>query len=183
MRTRLNTGANWMSHYRIRTKSAGSVFRKQWHVLWLVLAVLFVPFLLTALVIVKQFWSEHPQKLAADRDVHLNVTKLHTNRLRMFETAVSGHNVQFVVERTQGQNVHVAVAACRYCYRERRSNRVRDGAVICGRCSSSMDFAPFKATVYVNRCNLAEIPHQQTQQTLTVMARDIAQTITKLAQP
>ena len=45
-----------------------------------------------------------------------------------------------------------------------------------------MDFEPSKATDHTNSCNLVEIPHRQTQQTLTVMARDIAQTVTKLAQ-
>ena len=171
-----------MSHHRIRTKAAGSSLREQWHVLWPVLAVLAVPLLLTALVIVKVFWSEHPRKLAADQDLHLSVAKLQMNRPHLFETSVSGHSVRFVVERTQSQDVHVAVAACRFCYRERRSNRVQDDAVMCGRCRSSMDFEPSKATDHANSCNLVEIPHRQTQQTLTVMARDIAQTVTKLAQ-
>jgi len=65
-----------MSHHRIRTKSIGSSLREQWHVLWPVLAVLAVPLLLTALVIVKVFWSEHPRKLAADQDLHLSDAKL-----------------------------------------------------------------------------------------------------------
>ncbi len=171
-----------MSHHRIRTRSTDSSLRKQWHVLWPVLAFLAVPLLLTALVMVKAFSSGHPQKLAAGRDLHLDVAGLPMNRLHLFQTTVSGHNVQFVVERTQGQIVHVAVAACRFCYRERRSNQVQDGAVICGRCRSSMDFESSEAAGHANRCNLVEIPHQQTQQALTVMAHDIAQTVTKLAQ-
>ena len=171
-----------MSHHRIRTKAAGSSLREQWHVLWPVLAVLAVPLLLTALVIVRVYWSEHPRKLAADQDLHLSVAKLQMNRPHLFETTVSGKIVRFVVERTQGQNVHVAVAACRFCYRERRSNQVQDGVVMCGRCRNPMDFEPSMATGHANSCNLVEIPHRQTQQTLTVMARDIAQTVTKLAQ-
>ena len=170
-----------MSHHRITTKSTGSPLRKQWHVLWPVLAVLAVPLLLTALVIAKVFWSEHPRKLAADQDLHFSVAKLQMNRPHLFEMSVSGHSVRFVVERTQSQDVHVAVAACRFCYRERRSNHMQDGAVMCGRCRSSMNFEPSKATDHANICNLVEIPHRQTQQTLTVMARDIAQTVTKLA--
>jgi hypothetical protein len=147
-----------------------------------VLAVLAVPLLLTALVIVRVYWSEHPRKLAADQDLHLSVAKLQMNRPHLFETTVSGKIVRFVVERTQGQNVHVAVAACRFCYRERRSNQVQDGVVMCGRCRNPMDFEPSMATGHANSCNLVEIPHRQTQQTLTVMAREIAQTVTKLAQ-
>ncbi len=171
-----------MSHHRIKPKSANDSLRRDWRLLWPVLVILAIPLSLTALVIVKLLWTDHPQKLVAGDDLHLETDKLRPNRLHLFETEVSGHSVRFVVERTQSQSVHVAVAACRFCYHERRSNQVQDGAVICGRCRSSMDFESSEAAGHANSCKLAEIPHQQTQQTLTVMARDIAQTVTKLAQ-
>ena len=171
-----------MSHPRIKPKSYGSSLRKDWRVFWPVLAVLAVPLLITVLVMVATFWAGHPQKLAANRDLQLDLAKMHVNQLRLFETSVSGEKVRFVVERTPDNTVHVAVAACKFCYRERHSNRVQDGTVVCGRCRSSMDFESFKATDHANSCRLAEIPHLQTQQSLTVMARDVAQTITKLAQ-
>jgi len=171
-----------MSHHRIKPKSDGSSLRKDWRVFWPVLAVLAVPLLITVLVMVATFWAGHPQKLAANRDLQLDVAKMHVNQLHLFETSVSGDKVRFVVERTQDSTVHVAVAACKFCYRERHSNRVQDGVVLCARCNGSMNFESTKAHGRANSCDLSEIPHQQTPQTLTVLARDIAQTVTKLAQ-
>lgn len=171
-----------MSHHRIKPKSASISLRKDWRVFWPVLAVLAVPLFLTALVIVKTSWPVRPQKLAAGQDLRLNISKLRRNQLLLFETSISGERVRFVVERTRDNTVHVAVAACKFCYRERRSNRVQDGVVLCARCNGSMNFESTKARGHANSCNLSEIPHQQTPQTLTVLARDITQTATKLAQ-
>lgn len=171
-----------MSHHRIKPKSDGISLRKDWRVFWPVLAVLAVPLLITVLVMVATFWAGHPQKLAANRDLQLDVVKLRVNQLHLFETSVSGENVRFVVERTPDNTVHVAVAACKFCYRERRSNRVQDGTVLCARCNGSMNFESTKAGGHANSCDLSEIPQRQTPQTLTVLARDIAQTVTKLAQ-
>jgi len=171
-----------MSHYRIKPKPANYSLRRDWRLLWPVLVIFAIPLFLTALVMVKTLWTDHPQKLVAGEDLHLETDKLSPHRLHLFETEVSGHSVRFVVERTQSQNVQVAVAACRFCYRERGLSRVQDGAVICGRCRNPMDFSPLKATGLANSCNLVEIPHRQTQQTLTVTARDIAQTVAKLVQ-
>lgn len=170
-----------MSHHRIKPKSDISL-RKNWRVFWPVLAVLAVPLLITVLVMVATFWAGHPQKLAANRDLQLDVVKLRVNQLHLFETSVSGEKVRFVVERTPDNTVHVAVAACKFCYRERRSNRVQDGVVLCARCNGSMNFESTKAGGHANSCDLSEIPHQETTRTITVLARDIAQTVTKLAQ-
>ena len=171
-----------MSHHRIKPKSDSIFLRKDWRVFWPVLAILAVPLLITVLVMVATFWAGHPQKLAANRDLQLDLAKLHVNKLHLFETSVSGQEVRFVAERTQDNTVHVALAACKFCYRERRSNRVQDGTVLCARCNGSMNFESTKARGHANSCDLSEIPHRQTPQTLTVLARDIAQTVTKLAQ-
>ncbi|MHB2010004.1 MAG: Fe-S-containing protein [Acidobacteriaceae bacterium] len=170
-----------MSHHRIKPKSDDISLRKDWRVFWPVLAVLAVPLLITVLVMVATFWAGHPQKLAANRDLQLDIAKLRVNQLHLFETSVSGEKVRFVVERTQDNTVHVAMAACKFCYRERHSNRVQDGVVLCARCNGSMNFESTKARGRANSCDLSEIPHQQTPQTLTVLTRDIAQTVTKLA--
>lgn len=171
-----------MSHHRIKPKSDGISLRKDWRVFWPVLAVLAVPLLITVLVMVATFWAGHPHKLAANRDLQLNIVKLRVNQLHLFETSVSGEKVRFVVERTPDNTVHVAVAACKFCYRERRSNRVQDGVVLCARCNGSMNFESTKAGGHANSCDLSEIPHQETTRTITVLAREIAQTVTKLAQ-
>ena len=171
-----------MSHHRIKPKSVAISLHKDWSVFWPVLAVLAVPLLITVPVMVATFWAGHPQKLAANRDLQLDVAKLRVNQLHLFETSVPGEKVRFVVERTQDNTVHVAVAACKFCYRERHSNRVQDGVVLCGRCNGSMNFESTQARRRTNSCDLSEIPHQQTPQTVTVLARDIAQTVTTLAQ-
>lgn len=171
-----------MSHHRIKRKLDGISLRMDWRRFWPVLVVFAVPVLITVFVMVATLWAGHPQKVAANQDLHLDVARFRVNKLHLFETSASGEKVRFVVERTRDNTVHVAIAACKFCYRERHSNRVQDGAVICGRCRSSMDFESSKAAHDANNCNLIEIPQQHAQQCLTIMARDIAQTITKLAQ-
>lgn len=171
-----------MSHHRIKPKPERYSLRKNWRIFWPVLAVFAFPILLIALVIVKTSWPYHSQKLAAGRDLHLDIAKLRPNHLYLFEMSVSREKVRFVVERAQDNTIHVALAACPFCYRERRANRVQDGAVFCRRCNGSMDFAFTKTKERMNSCDLSEIPHQQTAQTLTVLARDIAQTVTRVAQ-
>ena len=171
-----------MSHQRIKSKPGCISLRKDWRVFWPILAILAVPVLLTVMAIVATFWVGHLQKLAANRDLQLDVAKLRANKLHLFETSVSGEKVHFVVERTEDNTVHVALAACRFCYRERHSNRVQDGVVLCARCNDSMNFESIKARGRANSCDLSEIPHRQTSQTLAVLARDIAQTVTKQTQ-
>jgi uncharacterized membrane protein len=164
-----------MSRHRIKSKPAGYSFRKNLQVFWPVMAILAVPLFLMAVVMVKTLWSEHPQTLAGGRDIRLDIATLRPNQLHLFETSVSGEKVRFVVERTEDNTIHVALAACAFCYRDRRSNRVQDGAVFCDRCRSTMGFASAKPGGHAKSCDLVEIPHQQTAQTLTVLARDIAQ--------
>lgn len=105
-----------------------------------------------------------------------------SHHLRLFETSVSGQKVRFVVERMQDNTIHVALAACPFYYRQRRSNRVQDGAVICGRCKGPMDFAATKTAARAHSCDLSEIQPQQSGQTLIIQARGIAQAVTRLAQ-
>ena len=171
-----------MNRYRSKSKARDYSLRKDWRLFWPVLVILAVPLFLTALVIVKTSWPVRSQKLLAGQDLHLNIAKLRLNQLHLFETNVSGQKVRFVVERTQDNTIHVALAACRFCYRERRSNRIQDGAVICSRCNGSMDFVSAKTGRRTNSCDLSEVPHQQSTQTLTVLALDIAQTVTRLSQ-
>ncbi len=171
-----------MSHHRIKGKSGGYSLRKDWRIFWPVLAVLAVPLFLMALVIVKMSWPYHSRKLPAGQDLRLEISKLRPNQLHLYETTVSGEKVRFVVERTQDNTIHVALAACPFCYRERHANRVQDGAVMCDRCKGPMDFASAKPGAHANNCDLSEIPHQQTAQNLTILARDITQTATRLAQ-
>lgn len=104
-----------MTRYRIKPKSRGYSLCKDWRTFWPVLAVFAAPLLLALLVFVKISWTQHPKKLPAGQDLHLNISKLRTNRLHLFETSVSGEKVQFVVERMRDRAVHVAVAACPFC--------------------------------------------------------------------
>lgn len=172
-----------MSHHRIKPKSRSGSLRNDWHVFWRpVLAVLAIPLLLTCLAAVTTFWRGHLQKLAPGMDLHLDIAKLRPNRLRLFETSVSGQKVRFVVERTPDNTVHVALATCKFCYLGRRLNRAQDGMIVCARCNGTMNFESTKARGRANSCDLSEIPHRQTAQTLTVLARDIVQQATKLAQ-
>ena len=169
-----------MTPYRIKPKHRSYSLRRDWRTFGPVLAVFAVPLLIALLVLVKVSWTERPQKLPAGQDLHLNISKLRTNHLHLFETNIAGEKVQFVVERTEDNAVHVAVAACPFCYRSRRSNRVQDGVVMCARCNGPMSFESKTTNGGANSCDLAEIPHSQTAQTLTVLRRDIAQTVEKL---
>jgi len=171
-----------MNRYRTKSKARDYSLRKDWRMFWPVLAILAVPLLLTALALVKTSWPVRPQKLLVGQDLHLNISKLRPNQLHLFETNVSGQQVRFVVERMQDNTIHVALAACPFCYRERRSNRIQDGAVICSRCNGSMEFASTEVAANANSCDLSEIPHRVSARTLTVLARDVAQTITRLGQ-
>lgn len=78
-----------MTRYRIKPKSRIYSLRKDWRTFWPVLAIFAVPLLLALLVLVKISWTQHPKKLPAGQDLHLNISKLRTNRLHLFETSVS----------------------------------------------------------------------------------------------
>lgn len=171
-----------MSHHQIKRRSGNYSLRENWRIFWPVLAVFAVPLLLTAFVIVKTSWPYHAHKVPAGQNLRLIAAKLHPNQLHLFETSISGQKVRFVVERTQDNTIHVALAACRFCYRERHSNQVRDGAVFCDRCRGSMDFAAAKTVERANSCDLVEVQHQQSGRNVTIQARDITQIIAELAQ-
>jgi uncharacterized membrane protein len=102
--------------------------------------------------------------------------------LHLFEANASGQKVKFMVQRTPDQIVHVAVASCRACYRNRSSHFAKNGELICGKCEEAMVFESKPQNASSNHCALVEVPHAETDRDLTVLSRDVVEEAAKLPQ-
>jgi Membrane iron-sulfur containing protein FtrD-like len=100
-------------------------------------------------------------------------SKLRSPQLRLFETSASGQKVKFIVQRTPDQIVHVAVASCRACYRNRDSHYALNGEMICGQCKEAMDFESKVQKARTNHCALVEVPHTESGGDVAVLVRDV----------
>jgi hypothetical protein len=160
-----------------------------WNLLWPVWGLCAGLLLLVAIGIVQVYVASLPNKsdvplvvLDHDRDIRLDPAKLRLSEVHLFETSVSGEKIQFVVERTQSNTIHVAIASCRLCYRGHNNNYVRKGKMICSECNGSMPFEVNDRNPFKNACALVEVPHTETNREVTVLPRDGLAQITKTIQ-
>jgi uncharacterized membrane protein len=169
-----------MSNHRISHKRLKASLRSDWHVLWPVWAICSILLLFAVFVMVREYRVDLPQAsdipvvaLDQGRDLHLDVSRLNSQRLHLFEARASGQRVKFVVQQTPDQTIHTALASCRACYRSRNRHYARQGQMMCGECNMPMNFGSQSKQASSNSCALVEIPHTETDRDITVSARDV----------
>ena len=169
-----------MSSRRIRVKHTTTPRRGGWYALWPVWALCAVLLLMVAFGAVWDYLASRPQKsdiplvaLGDGRDLHLDPGNLKPGQLHLFEASASGRKVKFLVERTKEKAVHVALASCRACYRSHDLHYAKNGEMICGKCKEPMVFESKSRTAGANKCDLAEVPHTETNRDVVVLTRDI----------
>jgi uncharacterized membrane protein len=178
-----------MNNHPITRKHPGSRHNGGWHVLWPVWALCTILLAFGIFVIVREYREDLPQKsdvqvvaLSDGQDLHLDSRNLVSPQLHLFEASTSRQKVKFVVQRTPDQIVHVAVASCRVCYKNRNSHYAKNGEMICGKCEEAMDFESKGRQARTNHCALVEIPHAETGHEVTVLVRDVLAEVAKLSQ-
>jgi uncharacterized membrane protein len=145
--------------------------------------------LFAAYVLVGEYRADLPQKsdtpvvaLAEGQNVHIDSRKLGSGQQHLFEAKATGQDVKFIVERTPDQVVHVAVASCSSCYRNRKSHYARNGKLICGQCKEAMDFESKGRQARTDHCALVEVPHSESDGEVAVLVRDVVAQTAKLPQ-
>lgn len=178
-----------MSNYRISRTRGKASLRGDWHALWPVWALCTVLLLFGVFVVVMEYRAGLPQKsdipvvvLKEGQDLHLDRSKLSSSQLRLFEANASGQRAKFIVQQTGDRIVHVAVASCRACYRNRDSHYVRKGEIICGLCKKAMIFDANGQMVSTDHCALVKAHHVESDREVTVLARDVLAQAAKLPQ-
>jgi uncharacterized membrane protein len=145
--------------------------------------------LFAVFVFVREYREDLPQKsdvsvvaLAEGQNLHLDQRNLSSPQLHLFEASTSGQKVKFLVQRTPDQIVHVAVASCRACYKNRSSHYAKNGEMICGKCEHSMNFESKGQQANTNHCALVEIPHSESDHDVAVLVRDVLAEAARLSQ-
>ena len=156
-----------MSHHRIKRVPSVSNSLGTWHVLWPVWAICSFLLLLGVFVVVREYRAELPKKsdipviaVKEGEDLHLDSKKLDSRDLHLFEVSSSGKKVKIVVQQTDDQSVHVAIASCRACYRNRDHHYAKQGQMMCGKCDGPMKFESKDQKTDTNSCALVEISSQ-----------------------
>ena len=173
-----------MSHHRIKRVQPVSNSRGAWYVPWPVWAICMFLLLVGVVAVVQEYRAELPKRgdinviaVSAGKDLRLDASKLNSRDLHLFEVSSSGKKVKIVVQRTDDKTVHVALASCRACFRNRDHHYAKQGQMICGKCNGPMKFESKNRMADTNSCALVEIPHTETNGDLAVVTRDvIAQT-------
>jgi uncharacterized membrane protein len=178
-----------MSSHGISRKNPKPTRHGDWHVLWPAWAICTILLLFGAFIIVRQFREDSPQKsdiqafaLSEGQNLHLDQGKLRSPQLHLFEASASGQKAKFIVQRTPDQTVHVAVASCKACYRNRESHYARNGEMICGQCKEAMDFESKAQKARTNHCALVEVPHTESGGDVAVLVRDVFAQAVRLPQ-
>lgn len=168
-----------MSNGRIKLKHA-VVRQYRWYTHWPMWLLFGGPALLVAFILVQVYRADGPQKsdtsvaaLAVGQDLHLDPAKLKPSQLNLFEGGVSGQKVRFVVQRTPDNEVHVALASCRACYRSKNPHYAQKGELMCGKCNMPMRFESSKGVPSDSRCTLPEIKYREAPHDIAVMIRDV----------
>ncbi len=169
-----------MSNHHIRAKRLKMPKRGDWHALWLVWAMCGGLLLLFTVAVVWQYMAGLPPKsdmsvvaLDGGRDLHLDPGQLVSQQLHLYEARTSGQKVKFVVDRTQDNIVHSALASCRICYRSRDRHYAKQGKMMCGECNMPMNFVSKGKQASANSCALVEVPHAESDHDIAVLARDV----------
>ena len=157
--------------------------------LWPVWALCTILLAYGIFVIVRQYREDLPQKsdipvvaLGDGQNLHLDPRNLSSPQLHLFEASASGQKVRFMVQRTPDQIVHVAVASCRACYRNRSFHYAKNNELICGKCEEAMDFESKVEKTSANHCALVGIPHVESDHDVAVLVRDVLAEAAKLSQ-
>jgi hypothetical protein len=119
-----------------RKRVLNITWRQTWPI-WLTFGVLFGFGVFGVLVLIPG--TQSPIKvLAQGEDVRLASGDLQRGEPRVFEMSlVSAGKVKFFIERGADDNITVAFASCRKCY---RSGHYRQGSqIFCARCSAPME--------------------------------------------
>lgn len=169
-----------MSNSRVKSKRSNELRHYGWRETWPVWAVGGFFVLVIAFCLIQTYRVYGPQKsdvpivaLKPAQDLHLDTRGLGPQQLRLFEAKVSGEKVRFLVERTQGNAIHVSLASCRVCYRSRDRHYAQKGQMICGECNGPMPFESRGQNAPANSCALAEIPHREEGTDLMVSLSDV----------
>ncbi len=169
-----------MSNHHIHAKRPKTPKRGDWYALWPVWALCGGLLLFVAFALVWQYIAGLPPKsdipvvaLEGGRDLHIDPSKVVSQQLHLFEARASGQKVKFIVERTQDNIVHAALASCRTCYRSRDRHYAAQGKMMCGECNMPMNFVSRGKQASTNSCALVEIPHAETDRDITVLTRDV----------
>ena len=178
-----------MSHHRIKRVPSVSNSRRTWHVLWPVWAICSFPLLLGTFVALREYQMELPQKsdipvvvVSEGKDLHLGSNKLDSRDLYLFEVSSPGEKVKIAVQRTDDRTVHVALASCRACYRNRDHHYAKQGQMMCGKCSMPMKFESKNQKADTNSCALVELPHTEKDGNIAVSTVDVLARAQKLPQ-
>jgi uncharacterized membrane protein len=178
-----------MSNHGVSRKHSKPSHHGDSHVLWPVWAICTILLLFSGFVILREYREDSPQKsdipviaLSEGQNLKLDQSKLRSPQLHLFEASASGQRVKFIVQRTADQTVHVAVASCRACYRNRNSHYGRNGEMICGQCKEAMDIESKAQKARTNHCALVEVPHMESGGDMAVLVRDVFAQAAKLPQ-
>lgn len=178
-----------MSHHRIKRVPSASNSRGTWHVLWPVWAICSFLLLIGVFVGVREYQMELPKKsdipvvvVSEGQDLHLESSKLSSGDLHLFEVSSSGEKVKIAVQRTDDRTVHVALASCRACYRNRDHHYAKQGQMMCGKCSMTMKFESKNQKADTNSCSLVKIPHTEKEGDIAVSTGDVLAQAQRLPQ-
>ena len=176
-----------MSNHRIKRAKQSLTSRETWHVLWPVWAICSVLLSLGVFVAVREYQAELPKKsdiptvaVSEGQDLHLESSKLSSGQLHLFELSTSGEKVKVAVQRAGDGAVHVALASCRACYKNRDHHYAEKGKMMCGKCNMTMNFESKGQKADRNSCALVEIPHTETNGDIAVLTRDVIAQVGKL---
>jgi len=178
-----------MSNHRIKRVQSVLSSRGAWYVLWPVWSICAFLLLLGVLVVVREYQAELPKKsdirvmaVSEGQDLSLDTNKLDSRDLHLFEVSSSGEKVKIAVQRTDDKTVHVALASCRACYRNRDHHFAKQGQMMCGKCNGPMKFESKDQKADTNSCALVEIPHTEKDGNIAVLARDVLAQVQKPTQ-
>ena len=176
-----------MSNRRIKRVQSVLSSRGAWHVLWPVWTICGVLLSFGVFVVVRQYLMELPKKsdipvvaVSDARNLHMETSKLSSGQLHLFEISTSGEKVTLAVQRAGDGTVHVALASCRACYRNRDHHYAEKGKMMCGKCGGPMNFESKHEKPDTNSCALVEIPHRETNGDVAVLTRDVIAQVGKL---
>jgi uncharacterized membrane protein len=178
-----------MSNHPITRKHPRSRHNGDWYVLWPVWAICTILLIFAVFVFVREYREDLPQKsdiavvaLGEGQNLHLDPRKLSSPQLHLFEASGAGQKVKFLVQRTPDQIVHVAVASCKACYRNRDSHYARNGEMFCGKCKEAMIFESKGRPASTDHCALVEVPHAESDGDVAILVRDVFAQVAKLPQ-
>jgi hypothetical protein len=157
-----------LSNQRVGRNHARSSRGSKWYVLWPVWALCTILLTFSVFLVVREYREDLPQKgdipviaLADGQNLHMHPHRLSSPQLQLFDANASGQKVKFLVQRTPDQIVHVAVASCKVCYRNRDSHYARNTEMNCSKCKGAMVFDSKRRQANTSHCAPVELPHAE----------------------